>query len=250
MSEDTSNAGERDASISPAARVPRVSILHLLLWTLCSSVYLAISRAEMIEQNWLPESVSTLQGIYGVLQSASTGAILAGAIILVSGKVRRGWPVAGQPGHWLLLVNAAILVCHLPLRMLTLSDSQTVFLAYLRLYALLLLGSAGAYFMALRQASTLRWKFMFGCLIVAAVAQSGAYVAFGTPIELASPFWIELLFAASANFFPAAPLIVVIVLELWGHERRDWLHWTGIVTFLADVFVAAVWLAGVALLGF
>ncbi len=85
---------------------PRLSIRHLMLWTLCCAVYWALIRED--------NARSTTHLHAGLLSSIVTGAEFAGVITLISMRVRGGPPLLKHPGHWLLLISAIFTLISYP----------------------------------------------------------------------------------------------------------------------------------------
>ena len=73
-----------------AVPTPRLSIAHLMLWTLCCAVYWALIRAV--------NAISTTHIVPELLSSIVKGAVFAGVITLISARVRGEPPLLKQPG--------------------------------------------------------------------------------------------------------------------------------------------------------
>ena len=102
---DTAVETHTESPFAPV-QTPRLSILHLMLWTLCSALCLALMRAIYALQSAGPRSFVAIQDASSVMQGMIAGAVLAGSLVLLRTRFRSGPPMLRQPGHWLLFVSA------------------------------------------------------------------------------------------------------------------------------------------------
>ena len=72
-------------------RTPRLSVLHLMLWTLCSAVYLTLIRAVYLLQE-MPDDYAAIQQSSSVFYGMIGGAVLTGAVVLGHARLRYGHP--------------------------------------------------------------------------------------------------------------------------------------------------------------
>src|SRR5438132_3400288 len=84
----------------------RLSIAHLMLWTLGSAIALAFYRAMAIDKQ-ANERLVAVSRIYALLYSLLAGPKVGGLLLFTWRKVRgiAGFPT--QPGHWLLVLEGA-----------------------------------------------------------------------------------------------------------------------------------------------
>ena len=92
---------------SASAGPPRIrlSILHLLLWTLGSAVILAFFRALSSRQDGLPDDKAWVLPIYHLGYSLTLGAQVGSVPLFVMRRVSGQGGFPAQPGHWLLLIE-------------------------------------------------------------------------------------------------------------------------------------------------
>lgn len=113
------------------------------------------------------------------------------------------------------------------------------------IYGLLSLLTGIAYTVAIRYGEQARWKFLFGgmagvhvlwCLNWSAVWLTTEGYLSGKAIAVLSTF----------SMYTYVPLwgwtLVISMLDVIQARRRDWLHWTGVATYLASGSVTLVWL--------
>ena len=149
-------------------RTPRLSILHLMLWTLCSAVYLVLIRAIYSLQGDMPSGYATIQDASSVLQGIITGAVFTGAIVLVSTRVRNGPPMLRHPGHWFLVISALVHLVYVPVLLVSMLLMGR---SLLWIYGLVFVIPLIAYSVAARRDRTYRCKVLFVALAVMALAQ-------------------------------------------------------------------------------
>jgi len=176
--------------------------------------------------------------------------VLTGAIVLVHARVRGCSPLLRHPGHWLLLVSAIAPIgpAHLHSRNTT-TAGQLIFESIGLLYpgpaafvvfALILLSAAVAYAIAVRRSEMWRWKLLFAGLSVIEVSASLFYfilVIFG----MGRWFWIHQSVASCGHDILLGWLAFASLLDLSHRQRRDWLHWTGVATYVASAVRPLVW---------
>ncbi len=99
-----------DASAQPPSTAsPRQGIIHLMVWTTCVAVHLAVRN--MLATPFEPSELPVGYGLLAVLQAIGGGAALAGVVLLVSRRFRRmAFPIYG--GEFLLVVLGLDYVFH------------------------------------------------------------------------------------------------------------------------------------------
>jgi hypothetical protein len=235
---ETSASPEADALLAEPTRPP-LSIGHLFLWTFCSGLYLACTRQFLAWQGPSDEYV-LLQQVNVVLHSVVSGAVWAGAITLLAARIRHGFPLWHQPGHWLLLVTGAMTalwVCTMVL-VVWLDQSGRMQRSILGLTGVLHLFPIVAYTIAVRVHRQMRWRLFFLALTITSVIQSVAY----------SSVWfggVGRVFIALAPVASLAGIVLPILLvgvsgaDLLWQQRRDWLHWTGVGAYVASLGITS-----------
>lgn len=247
-----------------ATAIPRLSIVHLMLWALCTALYLAWRRLlgslvqfPEVDIPALPTGQLIVNYASAALRAGAWGAVLTGALVLMRRRLRVGSPLAFQPGHWLLIGYALLTVTHMPLDLFAtlslpselasgkgvaipngINDSQ-LFRVFSRSVPLVV--SLAVYGLAFRRNVSPWWKTVFGALAVAGVLQPiifhlGLY--FILPLQL--PQWLHSV------MLPIG-IIAVCLWETALGRRRDWLHWSGVAAYVAIPAAAALqwfgWLA-------
>jgi len=229
-----------------SVETPRLRILHLMLWTLCSAVYLTLIRAIYALQGDMPNRYVAIQHASSVVRGIITGAVLTGAIVLVSTRVRTGPPMLRQPGHWLLFISAILNLIQLPLLILVLllQDFASSGTFHYLIYGVVFLFPPIAYSVAARHSRARRWKILFVALaavsltyflyfLSVALSIDGRF-GYGVSIFASIPTWGSLLLAAA---------VLVVSLADWMAGRRyDWLHWTGVTTHVMAASLTMLWM--------
>jgi hypothetical protein len=247
---DTKSDANSDASNeSPFSIVqtPRLSIFHLMLWTFCTAVYLSLFRAVSEHSNAMAFAYENLQYATIVLQGAITGAIFAGSITLIITRVRSGPPMLRQPGHWVLFVTGCVYVVYVPVLAVMLLDINLVSnnVVTLVVFALIMCVPPIAYAFAVRDQRILRWKALFVALVVVTTAQFLPLVVLGLlGVGIMGASWISAITAIApfGSLLIAAAMLVIAVVELFSGNRRDWLHWTGVLAYVASASINLIWL--------
>jgi hypothetical protein len=229
-----------------ARHTPRLSILHLMLWMLCSAVYLTLIRAVLFLQE-PPDNFAAIQRTTSVFQGVITGGVLTGAMVLGHARYRFGPPLLWHPGHWLLLVDAALTVVWWPLFFISAALERLFFEdgALLLFSGAVYLAQAIAYFIAIGHNKPFRWRILFGAMALLWLLRGLVFVGFSSGHQPLVD-WSMRLWAIPTwgHFFVAAWTVFVSAWDLMAGQRRDWLHWTGVATYLGGRGVAAVWMAG------
>jgi hypothetical protein len=220
-----------EAESTDTSHTPRLSIAHLMLWALCSSGFFALIRIENLDAPFSHDATElVLRLFYGV----ADGALMTGAMVLAYSRFRFGAPLLSHPGHWMLLIGAILTV---PAALLDTSIAIPFWIC-----AVL---ESVAYCFAVRFTKPIHWRVLFGTLATLRMLEVVAY-------ETASraPFLSDLaLFAHDVSwalqnwgfFLSLSMAVVVLIFDLLARDRRDWLHWTGIVTYVGTMSVTMIW---------
>lgn len=239
MDEDTT-ANLQSETSKATSRIPQLSVRHLMLWTFCSAVYLTVRRV-------VQALLSDAQGIQVTIGEASSlvhsiisGAVLAGAATLLVTRIRRGPPMLSQPGHWLLFVNAISALIYLPTMIVLLMVSSSFFTNSWFGFVLGTVFSISpvVFSIAAFAEKTRRWRVLFAILSVVALVQCLFYFGLGFQNELGTEISRYLIrfvlpFATIGHQVLAFLILLVSVVERICGQRRDWLHWTGVITHVA-----------------
>lgn len=237
MDEDTSPVDSQASSPFGAAQTPRLGISHLLLWTFCSAVHLSLVRAMYATPGDMPDGATAIYNVSSAIYGVAIGAYIAGSLVLVSVHVRTGPPLLRQPGHWLLFIPAVLYLISLPL-FVWLSLLENAGQSLMLLYALSLATYPVAHALAAWRQPTRRWRAFFVALAVVGLMQSSMYVAwwvsYNRPTSIVLSHWTTHLTTAHSwgNLLLIGAVLAISVFELVTGRRRDWLHWTGVSTYL------------------
>ena len=249
---DESRATDRlqgDTPFAPA-QTPRLSILHLMLWTLCSAVHLTLYRAINDLQRNRPADPSGILDASKVISAIVFGAVLTGSIVLVHTRVRSGPPMLRQPGHWLLFIRAvqSLLYTLLMVGMLFL-QWEAIWPSWgMLLSATFMTASTVGYGLAVWHQRNLRWRLLFLLLAVLSMAHAVPFLALAVGQASGSfggmSSWALSLLSMRrwAGMSLVGAIVAVSIGELFVGLRRDWLHWTGIATAVAGTLVSLMWM--------
>lgn len=101
------------------------------------------------------------------------------------------------------------------------------------------------YCFAARFTKPIRWRVLFAALGLLRMLEAVAYET-----SSRAPFLSNLAqFAQDVSralhtwgfFLSLTMAVVVLILDLVARERRDWLHWTAIVTYVGTMIVTMLW---------
>jgi len=247
MGELETATGSQGESPFAAVQTPRLSILHLMLWTLCSAIYLTLIRAIYALQGDMPSGYAAIRDASSVIQGIITGAVFGGTIVLVSTRVRSGPPMLRHPGHWFLFISAILDLIYLPfaISLLLLKDSGLIGTSYFVIYGVIFLFPPIAYVFAAHHNRARRWKVLFVGLAVVALAQCLDFVGIGlSAVRPGSWFGILSEIRSWGTLLLAGAVLAVSVVDLVAGQRRDWLHWTGVTTHVTASSVTVLWMIG------
>jgi len=230
--------------------IPRLGIRHMMLWTLCTAAYLVLERSLSVAVVGTGE-FTALRAVFVSLNSAVAGAGLAGTVVLIHARVRRGPPFLSHPGHWLLISRAAgILLTSLAFLLVRPNtfegDFALVWLGLWYCFLLAYLVPTILYLVAAQSMDLHRWRWTF-----VAMAAFAAFVVVGQYLEIArlifslDPKLLTSTASSVAIGRPSLPPALVVVgiatYDAATGERRDWLHWAGVAVFVASACLSAVW---------
>lgn len=230
--------------VGPDAVGTGLGIAHLLAWTACTAVYLAIRRSLII----LPPGVPF--GAQGIavwsLQGIGAGAALGGLLLTVARR-RRGVRFPVYPGEVLLLlsgVGVAVDVLLSALSVLTHRPQEGGLGLPLVLWVLILLARnlalAFAYLVAARKVRVRRWRLLFLALAASWTLAEFESCCLTIPGRAILSSWISYV----PFLLPKVILAVIAVGDLRRRRRYPWTHWAGVGTglwFGAAAVVNLVW---------
>lgn len=233
----TAVPGETPETTSTA---PRLSILHIMLWTLCSAFYLALVRAINAERQ-LPNAYLTIQSTSSVMQGVVSGATLAAAIVLVHARFRSSLPLGRHPGHWLVLIMSAATFTYLLLVIgfIRVDVSRISNMFFLMTYGSIALAQGIGYLIASWSSKRSRWRPLFATLAMLEALRGLFFLGMffnQSMVGTALPTWGRVIVTGW--------MMVLSVRDLRRGESRDWLHWTGIAAFIATTGISLFWMIG------
>ncbi len=211
---DGGSADDITSNPADAHCTPRLSLVHVLLWGLCSLVHLGTARTI---SNWQGLPYMPI-GAFDLLSAANGGAVFMGAIVLAERRYRANCLLVRHPGHLLLVVSVALSVILMATWFLrsALGESPPFRAGAIPVLAMVI------YAYNAMQCRTNAWRT---ALFVIAFA-----------------FIIRIISNHAWQF--GVPLVVLAVAGLdLTRVRRDWLHWLGIATYLFNHAIN-VWVLG------
>lgn len=233
----------------------RLSIAHLLLWTLGTAIVLAFSRAQLSAFE-MPQFGQQFAGSLGtyfrvvVMVAAPFTGIAVALLFMVLWRLyrRQSLPLT-EPGHWILLifgvlffVNAAGQLASAFVRTEAVESLDLALLLVLTVVAqgtVMVVAATLCWTAWGRTPGPPRWRFVFGSSFVvciywlAAVVLGAGSMIFG---EFAMLVVLPLAIVAIPVFvawlvsFPSA-----VIQDLWLRERYDALHWAGVALVLVNI---------------
>ena len=207
---------------SPQPQEPRLSIMHLLVWTACVAGYFSFDRVLYLggqEQDFGWAAVLTL--FYGL----GMGTALAGLALLVSRRLC-GFPLAKHPGEYLLLATGVSSLDSAMMQMLAVHFDQwsstrhmltAVDLSCVIVGGLILL-------IAAIRVKVRRWRVFFVIVMITAVLQQLLLIV------IARSFSVGVV-GITSEVVPqiaTVALMVVVLMDLCGRKRYPWQHWLGV----------------------
>ena len=228
----------------PPTRPPgiRLSIAHLMLWTLGSAIILACFRAMSSRQEELPDAVVRLQPIYHLAYSVTLGAQLGSVLLFAVRRMRGQSGFPGQPGHWLLLIEgvSAILILggYWWYQLQEGPDGHPMY-SYFAWQLPNLLACTVGYFLAFaRTERGSPWRYGLGIIALIHGLQFFLFVLSAWVFFLMNGrTWYDA-WELPPNGVGLALAITVLVASLADrkrHAQRDTLHWAVIATFVGNI---------------
>jgi hypothetical protein len=251
---ESSADGNTSQQAAPESR-PRLSILHLLVWTALVAVAMGVdtfatrlySPADPVAaREWMQRTVAPDQMVARSVRAMLTGAGLGG-LLMYFARRRRGIPFPVEPGEWLLVVlgvDGFAQLCSVAARPLISGSSS-----YLGVYfALLIVESLvpvvgyllPVWFGKLRGP----WRRFFRAAVILAGIWLMMMIAFALT-QLGFAYWavggLRWIYLAMlilcAVFFGVAALN-----DFRKPAQRGWVHWAGIVTYVSTFAFQIGWM--------
>jgi len=211
-------------------QVPRLGIIHFLVWTACVAVYLGTTR-----DLWLRESMPLALQVHWAARSFAAGAALGGVLLWISRRLR-GIAFPACPGEYLLLAMGLTTALYLgflvlPLiRMLVGVQDPAWNEAFWRIVPLV---ANGVYIVLLAWAAvrvkTPRWRLLF---------IGWALSAFPYLFLPFIPYFLTRM-CQFATLAVDGCLVVVVLIDVARGIRYPWTHWLGVAVRLWSGFTLA-----------
>ena len=228
--------------VSDEQEPPRLRIIHFMVWMLCAAPLMTIFRKFRADSNLDSHLGTVLDSAY-LLHGTFSAAVLTGSVTLIYAWIRRGVPLYRQPGHCLLYVQSVMLIGSIVVGFVNEEIRELEGLSMM-LYGGLQLISALGYLLAAIAQKQYRWLFLFLALFFTSLLQCGQYVLLAVSIRSGSYWESYEITVVIANLITAAMglwLIVAMVIDTVQQQKRDWLHWTGTVCYLAQLALHLLW---------
>ena len=225
--------------VDPHRTMVRPSIFHLMIFTAFSGLLFAIYRLLYGEGAVFEGTINA--GGLRVGLAILCSATLTGSVVLLAERKRRGRPLARQPGHWLLLTAAASTCLILAALVLVgFYDPQVITKTKPWFFWLLAVVESSRpllHVIAARKSTELIWKSVFWCLALLTIFHCLFYALYAL-FESGYAVWMYsyglwLLFQTVPRWglmIVAFALLLISIYERLNGMRRDWLHWSGVVT--------------------
>lgn len=181
-----------------------------------------------------------LRDLSNLVSSVVVGTIIMGTIVLSQRWAADDVPKL-EPGHWIIILSSLQVILFQPLTwasnelMSSTSSAQLVQAAC----ALLPLAASAV---AVVKVSYWRWKIVFVLYLVYWFLVMTCYLLVPTgymPLSVALERAYSLI-----PLVLAMAVIVAISVEIGMVVRRDWLHWAGVATVLANILTVTLWRVG------
>jgi hypothetical protein len=228
-----------DAAVSSNAvpPKPRLSILHLMVWTATSAAMMAFYNLIISLQPSNERNDNLTNSPVGMMLrtiwSMRAGSSLGGVLLLVSRR-RRKLAFPSEPGEWLLVtlgVGTSINLALYFIFAVTQAGQPYNYPLVLAFHLIRQLIDVGEFMLpALMCKNDRDWrKFFWACTVVAILAASLTLLGFVVGqafFWITKPGWVRWLpMALCATVYGVA-----VVDDLRQHQDRGWVHWVGVVS--------------------
>ncbi len=223
-------------SLKDMATKPRLSILHLMVWTATSAAMMAVMRLPRETASQVPAFFIVIRIAY-----AMYGGVVIGGVIMWLARRYRGVPFPTEPGEWLLVAQGKLVLSMLGIALSVSVLERGNYRVELVITALLLgaiavTGSIPAFFY--RKDDPWRWFFwafaMF-CIVPLVTFLLGMLIGFAVVVVLG-------IFAVMAFLIGIMLFVVAIKSDLNQAVVRGWVHWTGVwsLAFLVTFYFVTI----------
>lgn len=205
--------------LEPAGVTPRLSIRHVMIWTACCALCIALRKI------WIPNAATDLWiDVALVINAVLAGTSLIGVVLIVECHLRK-IPYFDAPGNWLLAINGIGIFISWTIRTTFDRLGFDVFdrsffpqLFSWVLYTTVFLLCVAAY---------VQNKYQRGWNSVFAISAMQAGFAAASSLPFAMFTALFGLFSIVFLLLEEIVLIVVLVAEFRSKFKRTWIHWLG-----------------------
>jgi hypothetical protein len=216
--------------------IPRLSILHLMVWTGISAAMMALLQLPSEAANRL----SSFESAYRIGMAIYGGVVVSGLVLWIAWR-RRGIPFPTEPGEWLLVVQGAIML--VAIAAIYVANQDPAAMLVLAIGVFLTIAGIGVVPVSYYRQSTL-WRVFFGALALAyALPLVSLAIAFTGVFILVAVLGFAFL---GITGLVAVLFVVALISDLSHRTVRGWPHWAGVISFfLFGLFHVALWIAAI-----
>ena len=224
--------------MSQTTKSQPLSIFYLLLWIFCIAA--ALGTQHFLEPEEQSGPFGELRDLSELVSSMVAGTIIMGMIVL-SQRWAADEVLKLEPGHWIIILSSLQIILFQPLSWASnelMSNTSSAQLVH-AVCALLPLAASS---IAVVKVAYWRWKIVFFLYLLYWFLIMTCYLLVPTgymPLSVALERAYSLI-----PLFLAMAVVVAISIEIGTMVRRDWLHWAGVATVLANILTVTVWRVG------
>jgi hypothetical protein len=218
-------------------RPPRLGIIHLLAWITFGVVLMKFDLGmDILNPPLEGQSPAhlVLRHCRQAGKSIFEAAALVGAGILVLTK-RRSRSGNFQPGHWILLINSAIIVlrCFILFVAYVLLQHEQLVQVPIKAALSMIIAISGACALIpawRRLPESGRWKVYFKSLCAYWVLLGITFLL----VACGSRLYLAFLAVFFCGCVVTGAFLVAVVVDLKTRSNRDWVHWLGVAYVIAS----------------
>ena len=217
-----------------ARRVPRLRIVHFLMWTLVTALYLTANESiRSLDKD--SSKYDQIVDVTGAIGGIAIGAVSVAAAVLLQARLRQGPPLCSQPGHWLSLIISLSALCWLPLLAVCELMKNYGIALFFVFSGVVSLAQAAAYLSATICQQSRRWIWFFFLAAGARMCQAAEQLTMWTGEFRIGFIWLLLSLPQLLEITLCPWLFTALYLDRRAGLARDWVHWCGVVAYLVLV---------------
>jgi hypothetical protein len=222
----------------------RLTIAHLLLWTLGSAIILAMYRVLATDEEQT-NGQTLVPSVYAIAFSVLMGAQLGSVFLFASRLIRGAGGFPTQPGHWLLLIEGVSVLLAGSGQIAVRLGSRTLDLwAFSQIPNCVVTAVLYAVAIRVQSGAGTAWK---AALILLSVQHAAAALVFGAFLmsALSRPSypwgWGSEMYRLQTGCFPPIIALVLVMSAMTDMQarQRDLLHWAGVASLVGTSFMQA-----------